>query len=767
MDNPRHIIKSLFNPFYSHLKTATIKKAAIFSGFLAGLIVTFLIMLFVGVWVGLLGPLPKKEELLTIKNPTASEVYSADSVLLGRYFLQERSNILFANIPTHVVDAILVTEDVRFYNHDGIDVRSLGRVLIKSILFQQKSSGGGSTITQQLAKNLYPRKDYVLLSLLTNKIREMIIASRLEAVYNKNEILTLYLNTVPFGEETFGLEAASQRFFSIPARELTIDQGALLVGMLKATHPRIYPRKALDRRNVVLNQLSKYKNIPKKLSDSLKSLPIELKYNKITHHTGLAPYFREYLRIELLKWCEEYNQHHEQPINLYTDGLRIYTTIDSRLQQYGEEAMKRQMMATQKIFLNHWSKSDPWNHFPGMINDLVIRSERYQNLKKQGLAHADILAKMNKAIVMNVFTWEGEREVLMSPVDSIKHYLKFLIAGLLAMDPKQGAVRVWVGGINHHYFQFDHIRSSTKRQVGSIFKPIVYASALEQGIKPCSFISAEKTTYTNMEDWAPENTEDNYRLKYSMAGALAYSVNTVAVKMLEKAGIQNTLRVAQRMGITSPLKPVPSLALGTAEISMLEMVTAYTCFAKQGRIVKPFLLTSILSHEGELLEVFKPASSHRAISAESAELVLHMLRRAVNEGTSSSLRSRFKLPNDIAGKTGTTQSNTDGWFIGITPHLVVGAWVGADDPRIRFRSTALGQGARTALPIVGEFLRLTNGDVRLKSISRARFPELSASLERKIDCDLYKRENLFKRLFRNPNKNKKKEFGKKTKRGLF
>lgn len=771
MTDLKNRIESLLIRLYSYLKTLTFKKVFILGSLLVASILSFILVLFLATWGGAFGSIPNKKELLDIKNPTASEVYSADSVLLGRYFFQERSNILFTDLPKHVIDAVIVTEDVRFFDHHGIDFRSLGRVLVKSILFQQESSGGGSTITQQLAKNLYPRKDYWFFPILINKIRETIIATRMEAIYTKEAILTLYLNTVPFGDNTFGLEAAAQRFFSIPVKELSIGEGALLVGMLKATHsynPRVYPKQARERRNVILGQLQKYNILTLELVDSLRALPIALRYNKITHHTGLAPYFREHIRIVLLKWCDSYNQQHEDQINLYTDGLKIYTTIDSRLQRYAEEAMTHQMTATQKVFSNHWSKRDPWKQYPGMIDEILEKSEHYQKLKQQGLTHEDILIEMDKPVVMNIFTWDGEKEVQMSPVDSIKHYLKFLNTGLLALDPVNGAVRVWIGGINHHYYQYDHVRESTKRQVGSIFKPIVYASALEQGVRPCSFISAEKTTYTNMDDWAPENSEDNYGLKYSMPGALAFSVNTVSVRILEKAGIKNTLDVARRMGITSPLSPVPSLALGTSNISMIEMVNAYTCFATQGKIAKPFFITSITTHENEMMDKFEPSQSHQAISPESAQLMLHMLRRAVNEGTSSSLRTRFNLSNDIAGKTGTTQFNTDGWFIAVTPKLVIGAWVGADDPRIRFRSTALGQGARTALPIVGEFLKLSNQDNSLDFITQARFPKLPYSLENEIDCELYKRDNnILKRLFGQSTKDKKKEFGKKEKKNFF
>ncbi len=760
----------LLNTFTSWVKALTVKKILILGSHTIAAAFAFILLLVFLIWTGLLGAVPNKKELLAVQNPIASEVYSADSVLLGRYFIQERSNVSFQQLPAHTIQALIATEDVRFYNHNGIDMRSIGRVLVKSLLLQHESSGGGSTITQQLAKNLYPRKDYWFFSLFINKVREMIVAARLEAVYDKEAILTLYFNTIPFGDNTFGVGTAAQRFFSVPTNELSLNQSAVLIGMLKATrsyNPRLFPAQSLQRRNVVLAQMGKYKFLTGALVDSLQALPIELKYNKITHHTGLAPYFREYLRGELVRWCEQYNLQHEKPLNLYTDGLKIYTTLDSRLQQYAEQAMQRQMTETQKKFVAHWGKNDPWQQYPGYLNEVIQKSERYQRLKKQGATHDEALAVMNKPVPMTIFRWEGEVDVMMSSIDSIKHYLKFLHAGMLAIDPTQGAVRVWVGGINHNYFQFDHVQESTKRQVGSTFKPIVYAAALEQGVDPCSFISAEKITYTSEKDWAPENSEENYELKYSLAGALAYSVNTVSVRVLEKAGIDYTIQLARSMGIKSTLPELPSIALGTPNISMIEMVSAYSTFANKGKTIEPFYITTITSHNDIVLEKYQAAKGIQALSAESAALIVHMLKRAVNEGTSSSLRSRFGLSNDIAGKTGTTQSNTDGWFMAITPKLVMGAWVGADDPRIRFRSTALGQGSRTALPIAGEFLKLSNQDKALNSITQARFAALTPAQQRKIDCDLYKSDtNLLEKLFGKKDTEKQKEFG-KEKKGFF
>ncbi|HZY82067.1 MAG TPA: transglycosylase domain-containing protein [Cyclobacteriaceae bacterium] len=727
-------------------------------------VAAFFVFLYLLVVSGATGPIPSREELARTENPTASEVYSADSVLLGRYFIQERSNVAFEDLPKSVVDGLVATEDVRFYKHNGIDIRSLGRVIVKTMLLQNESAGGGSTITQQLAKNLFPRKKYTFLSLPINKIREMVIASRIEKVYDKKTIITLYLNTVPFGENIFGIEGAAQRFFSVPVRNLQPELSAVLVGMLKATYsynPRLFPEPSKNRRNVVISQMEKYGMITEMDKESWTTRPLELKYNKITHHAGPAPYFREYLRAELEAWLTKYNSENDTTINLYTDGLKIYTTIDSRLQRAAEEAVGLQMANLQKKFNNHWGKQQPWDNNLTVLESAVKRSDRYRALKKSGQSHDEIIEIMKKPLPMTLFTYEGEKEVTMSPMDSIKHYLKFLNTGVLAMDPRNGAIKVWVGGVNHQYFQYDHVKQTTKRQVGSTFKPIVYAAAVEEGVRPCAFISAEKTVYNNMEGWTPKNTdEDNYDLKFSMPGALAYSVNTVSVKVLEKAGMDNTIRLAHNMGIESDLEAVPSMALGTADVSVMEMVSAYSVFAANGNAAKPFYLTSITTNSGEVLQRFEGKKPTRAMSPETAQLMLHMLRRAVNEGTSAALRGQFGLVNDIAGKTGTTQSNTDGWFIGITPKLVVGAWVGGDDPAIRFRTTSLGQGAKTALPIVGEFLKQTKKDKSLDSITYAKFPGLPGALAERIDCDLFKEDrNIFRKL--SGRKEKKKDFGEK------
>lgn len=713
------------------------------------------------VWVGFFGALPAKKHLKDIHHPIASEVYSADSVLLGRFFLQDRSPVQADQVPQTLKHALVSTEDVRFYKHNGVDARSLFRVLIKTLLLQHESSGGGSTITQQLVKNLYPRRSYAMLSLPINKVREMIIAARLERVYSKDEILVLYLNSIPFADNTYGIKTAADRFYSTDVKDLTIDQCAMLVGMLKATHnynPRLFPERAIQRRNLVIAQMEKYGFITSEEKKALQAKPLGLEYNNVAHNTGMAPYFRAHLKQELLAWCKDNRKADGNTYNLYTDGLKIYTTIDSRLQSYAEAAMKQQMKGLQQKFANQLSQRQ--------LNEVAMRKlkqlPQYKSLKATGLSEKEILKALKKPIKTRVYTWDGIKQVRMSIYDSVKHHMQFLQAGLLAVEPGTGEIRAWVGGIDHRFFQYDHVRPGTKRQVGSTLKPILYAAALEEGISPCAYISARKTEYTNMDAWTPENTdEETYDKKYSMEGGLSGSVNTVSVKLLERTGIHDAIRIARKMGITSELPPVPSLALGTPSISMMEMTSAYSTLANGGVYVTPRYLLAIADRRGKIIEGTEPEDEEpvRALSKESAQMMVHMLKSVVSEGTGSSLRTRFGIHTDVAGKTGTTQLNVDGWFMAITPKLVIGTWVGADDPKLHFRSTTLGQGSATALPITAYFLQKINRDASLREISRAKFPPLSAKLLDELDCKTSKSDlNIFQRIFKKKKKTKVKKF---------
>lgn len=723
---------------------------------ISGVVLTLVIGVF---WVFVLvsaeafGALPTKSELQKIVNPLASEIYSADGVLIGKYYIQERSNISYEDIEGPVEETLLATEDVRFYQHNGVDFRGLGRVLFKTLLLQQ-SAGGGSTLSQQLAKNLFPREDFLFFPLLVNKVREIIIAFRLESALGKKEILTLYLNTVPFSENAYGIETAAQRFFSKSTDELNYAESAVLIGMLKATHnynPRLFPDRTLQRRNTVLSQLAKYHFITRDEAVSLRDTPLNLKYNRLSMHSGVAPYFREMLRQQLLDWCANHVKDNGEPYNLYTDGLKVHTTLDSKLQHYAEDAVRKKMRDLQHKFEQHWQTTKPWVTNPAILKEAIYRADPYQKLKKLGLTESSIMEALRQVRTRAVFSYEGGGEAEMSVLDSIKRQIMVLNAGMLAIDPRNGAVRVWVGGVDHEHFQFDHVKVSTKRQVGSVFKPILYAAAIKQGMSPCDYISGSREVYVDGDkQWVPRNVDDQkYDKNFSLTGALAYSVNTVSVKILQMIGVQNVVQMARQLGISSVLPRVPSLALGTANISMEEMTGAYAAFVNDGVPVKSYYITHITTSTKDTIASFYPAKLKAALTPVEAHTVRNMLEAVVDHGTARSLKANYDIPVEIGGKTGTTQANADGWFIAITPTLVIGAWVGADDPRVRFRSTALGQGSATALPLVGEFMQRAMYDRVYRSRTKAYFQPLPEDIAAQFDCDLIQQSsyNFFERLF--------------------
>ena len=706
----------------------------IITGFIA-----FIFILFSFVYIGIFGHIPSEYELKNIQNYLASEVYSADNVLLGRYYIQNRTNVDYEDIPQYLINALISTEDARFYKHSGIDKRSILRVLFKTILLQKEGSGGGSTITQQLAKNLYPRKNYSILTIPVSKFREMIIAVRLERVYEKKDILELYLNTVSFGENTYGIETASKRFFNKHPGELRIEEAALLIGMLKGTHiynPKNQTEKSLHRRNIVLSQMVKYNYLEIEVADSLKKLPLRLNYRKLTHNEGPAPYFREFLRLELLDFCKNVFKEDGNRYNLYTDGLKIYTTINSDLQAYAEAAVRNHLSKVQREFDQHWKHREPWGKNDAVLMHQVKKSPRYNSLKSKGLSHDEIMKVFNTPASMEIFSWNGISERKMTPMDSVKHYFKFLHTGFLAMESKTGYVRAWVGGINYKYFQYDHVNS--RRQSGSAFKPVVYAAALENGHKPCSYIPNDSVVYEDYDNWTPRNADRSYGGYYSMNGGLTHSVNTVSVNLLMNTGINEVVRLAKAMGIKGNLPEVPSLALGTGEMSLFDLIKAYNVFINKGRLVEPVFLKRIENKNGTVLYEAKPQVSEKEIiSQENAEIIIQMLRNVVNNGTASTLRTIYRFNNDIAGKTGTTQMHTDGWFIGFTPDLIAGAWVGGDNPVIRFRSMGYGQGAHTAMPIWAGFMKKIYANPLYRLSKNTGF-DISYDVIAQFDCPDYR-----------------------------
>ncbi len=700
---------------------------------------------------GAFGKISDSQALKQIQNPIASEVYSADGMLMGTYYIQNRQYLEPSEIPISIKDALVATEDVRFYSHKGIDIRSLFRVFFKTLLLRKEGSGGGSTLTQQLAKNLYPRGKHGAFSMPVNKVKEMVTARRMEKVYTKDEILEMYLSTVPFGENTFGIKAASRRFFNKDPQNLPPEEAAVLVGMLKATqsyNPVKNPENALIRRNVVLAQMAKYGYLEASQSDSLQAIPLEVDYHPLPHNAGIAPYFREFIRGEMDLWCQEHYKSESEAYNLYTDGLKIYTTIDSRLQKYAEEAMNSHMAHLQKIFEKQWKGDDLWKGLTE--NQLLIN---FDGKQRPGM-------ESEPARKMEVFTWEGIQDREYNTLDSIKHYLKFLQTGFMAMDVKSAEIKAWVGGIDHEYFKYDHVRAS--RQAGSTFKPLVYMEALEQGFSPCDYFPNDSVVYEEFDDWAPRNADRAYGGYYSMKGALVHSVNTVSVKLLMQVGIDSVIELAQEAGIESELPEVPSLALGTGAVSLFEMMRVYQAIANLGVAKDPLYISRIEDKNGKLLETLPPDAEGKAIcSPENAALMVEMLKGVANDGTAAGLRMKYGITADIAGKTGTTQNYTDGWFIGFTPGLVAGAWVGGDLQNVRFQTMRYGQGAYSAMPIWASFMKSAFEDDHWRILQNDTF-QIAYNTKDLMLCDDFsekkprqfrpikklKEKKIFKKLFR-------------------
>ncbi|MCX6239024.1 MAG: transglycosylase domain-containing protein [Bacteroidia bacterium] len=694
-----------------------------------------LLTLFGLVYVGTFGQLPDSNTLIKIKEPAASEVYSKDNKLLGRYYTENRSNVTFKEISPNMINALIATEDNRFYEHRGIDEWALVRVVVKTIFLVDRSSGGGSTLSQQIVKNIFGRKNYGPLTLPVSKIRESIIAYRLEKLYSKEEILTLYLNTVPFGENTFGIELAAERFFSVRPDKLTVPQAATLVGMLKANNsynPRTNPERSLQRRNTVISQMTKYNYITAAQAKLYTNTPLGLKYNYLVYNTGPGAYFRELIRPQLEDWCSENTKADGTPYNLYTDGLHIVTTIDFKMQRYAEMAMQEKMKELQATFEKHWGGKDPWGKNNAVVLRAMKRSERYRKMKETGKSAAEITAEFNKPLNMKIFSWEGEKQVKISPLDSVKYALKLLHCGFVAIEPKSGDIKAWIGGNDFRYFQYDHVLAP--RQVGSTFKPIIYASAIENGISPDKYYPNEKIVYSDYQDWSPGNSNEEYGGYYSLEGALCKSVNTVSVQVLMEGGIPHAIALAHKMGITADLPEVPSLALGSADIPLLQLAQAYACLDNLGKTVSPNYLIRIEDANGKLLKKYIPDNDEQeAMSPETAKIITHYLQSVVNEGTGSEIRSLYKIEGAFAGKTGTTQNFADGWFMGYTPDLVTGCWVGGEEPTIHFRNIALGRGGYMALPVVGKFFNKLYRDPAFTDYKNHYFPSLDEATLAMLD----------------------------------
>ena len=739
---------------------------------LVGIIGVFVFFWFIS--AGKLGFMPTFEELENPNNRFASEVYFADGPIMNRYFEKEnRKYIEYREIPQSVIDALIATEDVRFYDHSGVDVRGLFRVA-KGLLTANTSAGGGSTISQQLAKMLFPREsDLNVFELVIRKFREWVIAVRLEKSYTKEEILTMYLNKYDFLNLAVGISSAADIYFQVPLDSLKVEQAAMLVGMAKNSsyyNPVRRPELTLNRRNVVLSQMYKYDKITREECDSLKQLPLGLNFKRVDHKEGLATYFREYLRLfmtankpdrkryrdlsqfrldsiawetnPLYGWCKKNVKVDGSHYDLYSDGLKIYTTLDSRMQKYAEEAVREHLSQDlQPLFDKEKVKKlrPPFSNdmtpaeIEEVLNRSIRQSERYRVLSKQGMSFKEIRKTFDQPLKMQVFTWNGIRDTVMTPLDSIKHYKSFFRSGFMVMQPQTGYIKAYVGGPDYRYFMYDMV-SAGKRQVGSTIKPILYTLAMQEGLGPCDKVPNIPQTFIlpTGEPWSARGGTKRQGEMVTLRWGLANSENNISAWVLKQFTPEAVAQMAHKMGITSFIDPVPSVFLGTAEITVKEMVAAYSIFANKGVYNSPLPVYRIEDKYGNVLQEFRP-ESREVITENTAYLMCNLLEGVVTGGTGVRLRYKYKLMNPMGGKTGTTQKHADGWFMGVTPDLVGGVWVGAEDRSIHFQNLANGQGASMALPIWAKFLLKAYADPRLKMSDRPF--DRPAGINKRLDCD--------------------------------
>ncbi|MBP6550842.1 MAG: transglycosylase domain-containing protein [Flavobacterium sp.] len=704
---------------------------------------------------GLFGSMPSFEDLENPDSNLATEIISSDGVILGKYFQKNRSQLKYSDLPKNLVDALVATEDVRFYEHSGID----GRGTLRAV-FSLGTSGGASTLTQQLAKQLFHGEGSKFLPFrIVQKIKEWIIAIRLERQYTKNEIIAMYCNVYDFGNYSVGVSSAAQTYFSKAPKDLTIDESAILVGMFKNSglyNPVKNPQGVKNRRNVVLSQMEKGGIITEGQKEKLQALPITLKFKLESHREGTATYFREYLRDYMKKWVEENKKADGSDYDIYKDGLKIYTTIDSRMQLHAEEAVEKHMANLQEQFFIE-AKDNKNAPFVGIseaetqriLKQAMKASYRWTVMTELEKSEEEIIASFSKKTKMKVFTWKGERDTIMTPLDSIRYYKHFLQSGLMAMEPQTGNIKAWVGGINYKYFQYDHVGQGA-RQVGSTFKPFVYATAIEQlGMSPCDTIvdgpfMIRKGRHHVTEDWEPRNSNNQYRGMVTLKQGLAHSINTISAKLIDKTGPEAVIELTHKLGVKSEIPAQPSIALGAVDITVEDMVAAYGTFANQGVYVKPQFITRIEDKSGVV--IYEPIpESHDVLNKDIAFAVIKLLQGVTETGSGVRLRTEgggsgdnrwtgypYMFRNPIAGKTGTTQNQSDGWFMGMVPNLVTGVWVGCEDRSARFKSLTYGQGATAALPVWGYFMKLCYEDENLK-VSKEDF-DRPPNLSIKVDC---------------------------------
>ncbi|MEM0938538.1 MAG: transglycosylase domain-containing protein [Bacteroidota bacterium] len=699
---------------------------------------------------GWFGGLPSLQALERPDPDLSSELISADGVSLGKYFRKNRSPIAYDELSPALVNTLLVTEDIRFKDHSGIDLRGILRAMIGKLTFSFQ--GGGSTITMQLAENLYKTNSdkrgilykYPSIGQLITKVKEWIIAVQLEKSYTKEEILAMYLNTIEYGSNSYGIKVAASTFFNKLPSQLNYQESASLVGSINkptAFNPVYNPERAKRKRTEVLYNVHKYGLINRSFFDSLKNKKLKLNYLVESQNEGLATYFRTVAKNYLVRWAAE------NGYDLFNDGLKIYTTIDSRIQAYAENALREHMGNLQQAFNEHWKNENPWiddsnKELPDFVNNAIKKTDTYKSLKgKYGEGSDSLEYYLNLKKSMKVFSWKGEIDTIFSSYDSLKYYKRFLQAGFMAMDPRTGYIKAWVGGIDHKYFKYDHVKQG-KRQPGSTFKPIVYTAALDNGWSPCQTAVDAPVSFPlpgqDPPTWVPENSNGKFTGEiFTFREAMAKSVNSITAWIMNKIGPATVVDYATRLGIKSPLDAVPSLCLGAGgDVSIYEMVGAYSTFVNKGTYIKPFFISRIEDKNGNVIQQFVP-DEQEAINEETAFLMLHMLKGTVEIGTARALDYALKENNELGAKTGTTQNASDGWFIGVTSNLVAGAWVGGDDRSIRFRQWYLGQGGRTALPIWENFMINVYKDETL-GYEKSFFEKPTKPLTTVIDCEIYK-----------------------------
>ncbi|MBK7147436.1 MAG: transglycosylase domain-containing protein [Bacteroidetes bacterium] len=710
--------------------------------------VLFVVLFFIGVNYGLLGEMPDLDAIQNPHNEFSTTIYSSDYEVLGSYYTENRVEVSYDELSPYLVQALISTEDKRFYDHSGIDLKSLFRAVVLTGLLR-RDAGGGSTLTQQLAKNLF-HDDFEhagSIRRMFQKLKEWVLAAKLERTFTKEEIINLYLNTVEFGSLSYGIKTASFTYFYKSPRELKPEEAALLVAIVNAPsrlNPKKYPERSIVRRNLVLDRMKEAGYLAAAQCDSLKKKEIKLNFHNPDYRTGLATYMRENLRQELKNWCEKNPKPDGSLWNIYEDGLKVFTTIDSRMQKYAEDAMAEQLTYLQDAFFKEWKGKDPWKSGtrakPELLDKMMKQSERYAELKAEGKSDAEIKQVFNTKIPMTIFSWHGDKssslDTVMSPLDSLRYYLQVVQVGFLAMDARTGEIKAWIGGPNIRYFQLDHTKKSTKRQVGSTMKPFLYGLALERNYEPCSLIPYMAPECNGIDaSWNPDGTDKWKEGELvPMKDGLAASDNRVTARIMCDINDPNLLvEFARRCGIESALEAVPSLCLGTCDISLFEMVGAYSCFANLGTYSKPFFIKRIEDKNGNVLAQF--GEQHKeAIAENTAYTLTEMMKGVIDRGTAARLRSRYGLQMPLAGKTGTTQGNADAWFICYNPDIVVGAWVGFEQPSVHFASNSSGAGATAAMPIVGGFLRKSFNDRTIKlSTSDFAFPADSTYAVR-LDC---------------------------------